>query len=68
MKPGQRLKLQLNLMPLWAEEVLRDRGGGLTARELQEMTLLATGDKDKAEKAMTDRIAEEMRAGKTPEV
>ena len=46
---------------LWAEEVLRERGGGLSADDIYTVTWLATGSKDKAEDAKTDRLMREMR-------
>lgn len=66
--PLQRLALSENVLPLWAEEVLRERGGGLSNVEVYELTRLATGSEEAAQDARSRRISEELRAGKTPEV
>ncbi len=53
--------LQSNMQPIWAEEVLRDRGGSLTAQSLYDLTLLATGDEDYAGTVAARRVLEEER-------
>ena len=52
---------------LWAEEVLRDRGGSLSPAQLYALILMKTGDKAKAEDAWAERNAAIMRAGGTAE-
>ena len=52
--------------PIWADEQLRERGGSATAGELFALTLLATGDPIKADRARSKRAAEEMLRGETP--
>ncbi len=39
---------------VWADEILRDRGGSLSGEQAHALTLLATGDKKKADKAWVD--------------
>lgn len=53
---------------LEAAEYLEKHGTKLSAPDLRDMTLAATGDKDKAEEAYLARIAAQMKAGLTPEV
>lgn len=50
---------EANILPLWAEEVLRERGGSLSSGELYRMELLATGDRLRAEKARARRWLDE---------
>lgn len=57
----QKLKLQLNQPAVWAEETLRERGTKLTAESLRHLTMLATGDQDKADEAYARRVLEETR-------
>jgi hypothetical protein len=59
-----------NIDALWAEEVLRDRGGSLKATELKSLVLVSTGDQDEADTAFANRLLEEMRNDptKTPDV
>ncbi len=64
----QRQALALNMDSIWAEEVLRDRGGDLDNRAIYALTWMATGDKRKAEDAKSRRIMEELRKGLAPEV
>lgn len=47
---------------VYAEEVLRERGGSLSAVELFRVTWLATGDRGQAERARMRRALDEMRA------
>lgn len=56
------------MKPLMAEEILRERSGSLSARELFDLTLLATDDRDAAEEAFNERVLAELRAGRTPSV
>ncbi len=46
---------------IWAEEVLRDRGGDLAAEQLYRIVWLATGSKEQAQKARARRMLEESR-------
>lgn len=55
------MRLELNRPAVWAEEVLRTRGGELTAESLRALTLLATGDRDQADAAYARRVLEETR-------
>lgn len=64
----QRRLLVLNMDSVWADEVLRERGGSLDNRAIYYMTLMATGSKEQAEDAKSKRIMEELRQGRTPEV
>ena len=61
------MALEANLYPVWADEVLRERRGSLTAGQLRDLTLLATGDAQAAEDAWLARAEEDMRAGRTPD-
>ena len=54
--PEQALVLHGNLESVWAEEVIRERGSELTPESLMSLTLLSTGDRDAAEKAMAERV------------
>lgn len=45
---------------VWAEEVLRDRGGELSAQNLRALTLLATGDQGKADREYAKRLNRDM--------
>lgn len=51
-------------MPVWAEEILRDRGASLPANDLESLMILATGDREKAEDERVKRQLQEMRRGK----
>lgn len=64
----QRQALALNMDGVWAEEVLRERGGDMDNRAIYYLTYMATGDKAAAEEARAKRIVEEMRKGLTPNV
>lgn len=57
-----RLKLLCNVEPLWAEQMLRERGGSLTADELRRLVLLSTGDSAEASAAWSRRVLEEREA------
>jgi hypothetical protein len=46
---------------IWAEEVLKQRGGSLKAKELKMLVLLATGDRDQADSEYSQRLLEEMK-------
>lgn len=46
-----------------AEEILRERGGTLSAEELFRAVWLATGDRRQAERERLRRALDEMRAG-----
>ena len=56
------------LAPVKAEEVLQDRGGSLSNKDVYNLTLLATGDKEQAEDARSRRIMDELRRGLVPDV
>lgn len=45
---------------VWAEEVLRDRGGRLTADSIRRLTLMATDDQTAADRAYADAVVREM--------
>lgn len=53
---------EANIGAVWAEEVLRERGGSLSGDQLYHITLLATGDRKRAEKDRARRILDETRA------
>lgn len=59
--------LEANIPAVWADEVLRDRGGDLGNKAIYTLTLMATGDKEAALRARVKRIHEELRRGETPE-
>ena len=50
-----------NIAPLWAEEILRDRGASLCAEDLRNMTYLVTGSWKEADKAYAKRVIQESR-------
>jgi hypothetical protein len=50
-----------NLDGLWAQEVLNERGERLTADSLRDLTLMATEDRKKADKAWKKRAFEEVK-------
>jgi hypothetical protein len=52
---------------VWAEEILRERGGSLGNKAVYQLTLLATGSETAARDARADRVAEELAKGETPE-
>jgi len=56
--PEQALILSANRDAVLAEETLRERGGELTPESLYRLTLLATGDRDRAEMAQARRVLE----------
>ena len=58
---ADKLKLLANADAIWAEEVLRERGGSLPADALRTVTLLATGSQDAADDAFARRVLEEER-------
>ena len=58
MKRGTRRAWVANIDRLWAEEVLRDRGGSLEPDQLYTITWLATGDRMAADKARSRRWLE----------
>lgn len=64
----QRQVLLLNRDAIRAEEVLAERGGSLSNKDVYNLVLLATGDKNQADRARNVRILEEMRRGITPDV
>lgn len=64
----QRRLLEASLPGVWAEEVLRERAGELTAAAIRSLTLVATGDPFEAERAFNRRVLADLRAGRTPEV
>jgi len=51
--------LEGNMDAVWAQEQLREHGGKLKADLLGRLTLLATGDRDQAERAWARRAREE---------
>jgi hypothetical protein len=53
---------------VWADEALRDRQAELSAKGLGKLTLLATGSKELADDAVSDRVMEDMRKGIKPEI
>jgi hypothetical protein len=52
----------------WADEVLRERSAELSPRGRQKMMLLATGDAQAAEDAMTDEVETALRQGRSVDV
>ena len=58
-----KLLLEIHMTSLWAEEMLREHGGSLSADALKKLVLLATGDAWQAEDAWVRRAMEEQRAG-----
>ncbi len=53
---------------VYADEVLRERGGDLGCKAIHTLTLMATGDREAADRAFVKRAHEEMRRGEQPEV
>jgi hypothetical protein len=55
---------------LWAREKLRESGRSMSARDIEILTLMATGSEDAAQDAKAKRILELMAKfpDKTPEV
>lgn len=50
---------EANILPVWAEEVLRERGESLSPDELYAMELLTTGDEKAAAMAKAKRWLKE---------
>lgn len=48
----------MNMNAVWAEEVLRERGGSLSPQQLYYVTLLATGDRARADRDRARRWLE----------
>lgn len=63
MSPAELALWDANVAHVWAEELLRERGGELTAEQLGAATLLATGDRLAADRARARRWLEEHRPG-----
>lgn len=61
-KPGKLAAWEANITRVWAEETLRERGGGLTSQQLYHVVWMATGDKRQAERARLRRALEEARS------
>lgn len=59
MSAGELALWDANIPHVFAEELLRERGGDLTAEQLGQATLLATGDEVKAGRAQARRWLEE---------
>lgn len=57
--PGQKMALQMFMPGVCAEEILRERGGEMSAQSVYKAVLLASGSKDEAETAMSRRVLEE---------
>lgn len=61
MTPHQRRILLDGIDGAWAEEVLRDRYGELTADQIYYLTYLVSGNQQEAQRAQMARTLEEMR-------
>jgi hypothetical protein len=55
-----RLRLQVNMDAVWAEEVLRDRPD-LGPEDAYRLTLLATGSEGQADRARCDVLGRRLR-------
>ncbi|WP_020474934.1 hypothetical protein [Zavarzinella formosa] len=60
---SRKLALQLALPALEAEDIIRQHAGSLTADQLHDLTLQATGSKPAAERAFLARRNAELRSG-----
>lgn len=65
-QPGEKFDLQEHAAALRAEDALHRSATKMTANELYDAVLLATGSKRQAEEVMAARIEAEIQAGLKP--
>lgn len=67
MEPWQRRALEANVPKVQAREWIEQHGETMPAATLHDLWMLLTdGDQDASDKAVSERLLREMKAGKKP--